>query len=188
MFNHKPRLARSRRQLSKINKRMKRMRIEITVLTILVISYFAMKIVTNAFIFHPVTALADTDLTVITIEKPVQVIKEVEVDRKFTSEKQQIMAYLVEKFGDRAGDAITIINQCENHAFNPNAINHNHNGTVDIGVMQINVDPSNTAEVEKLHDWKYNIDRGYAKYKSAGNKFTAWTCATVIGEKNYLNK
>lgn len=127
------------------------------------------------------------------IERKVEVIKEVEVDRKFKTEKQQILAYMVEKFGDRSDDAITMINKCENRGFSPtrkSGLNIQKSGrrSYDIGVMQINVDESNVAEQERLMNWKYNIDRGYEKYHAAGNKFTAWVCAPEIWEKNYLGK
>lgn len=124
-----------------------------------------------------------------TIEKPVEVVKEIEVDRTFTTEKQQIMAYLIEKFGDRADDAITMINTCENTTFDPARINTgNNNGTWDVGVMQINVDPKNTTEVEKLKNYKYNIDRGYEKYKAHKNTFYLWSCGDKAGDYTYKMK
>jgi hypothetical protein len=123
----------------------------------------------------------------------VPVVQVKEVDRTFSTEKQQILAYLVEKFGDRADKAIIMIGTCENSTFAPDRVsplNIQKSGrrSYDVGVMQINVDELNTEEIERLKDWKYNIDRGYQKYKAAGNKFTAWTCATKIGEKNYLGQ
>lgn len=127
------------------------------------------------------------------IEKEVQVIKEVEVDRTFKTQKQQILAYIVEKFGDRSDDAITMISKCENRGFSPtrkSGLNIQKSGrrSYDIGVMQINVDESNIVEQEKLTDWKYNIDRGYEKYHAAGDTFRPWVCAHEIWEKNYLDK
>jgi len=171
----------SKTKLAKIafNRKLKRVKISLVFLLALLLIYFSQKLLVNIFIFHPIQALASGEA--------VTIVKIVPVDHTFTTQRQQILAYIVEKFGDRAGDAISIINQCENHAFNPDAINHNHNGSIDIGVMQINTSTT-SADVEKLHDWKYNIDRGFAKYKARGNKFTDWTCAHVINEKNYLDK
>ena len=84
------------------------------------------------------------------------------------TEKQQILAYLVEKFGDRSADAITMIRQCENSSFDPRRVsplNIQQSGrrSYDVGVMQINADELDTKEIEKLKGWKYNIDRGYKK-------------------------
>lgn len=173
--------ARSRRMLYRRITRIKR---EGLVLSALLSVYFAGRLFTNLVIFHPVPVLASMDNVVVTVEQRVPVIKEVEVDRTFKSEKQQILAYIVEKFGDRAADAITLIHTCENSTFNPRAINHNRNGTVDRGVFQIN----SIHGGEDMFDWKTNVDMAYTIYRSRGNKFTAWTCAHTVGEKNYLGQ
>lgn len=171
-----------------------RIKVELKVLAALVVLYFAQQIVANVYILHPVKALAQSDREVVIIEKPVEVIKEIEVDRTFKTQKQQVMAYLIERFGDSADDAITILNKCENSSFDPTLINKgNNNGTWDVGVMQINVDPNNTAEVERLKDYKYNIDRGYEKFKTGDggkhkNSFYLWTCGYEVGHYTYLNR
>lgn len=159
------------------------------ILTILVTMYVASKIET----LSPVGAVSAPTHEVEYIEKQVDVVREVEVDRTFTTEKQQILAYLVEKFGNDSDKAIIMIGTCENSTFaadRKSGLNIQQSGrrSYDIGVMQINVDENDLDEQKKLTNWKYNIDRGYAKYKAAGNKFTAWTCATKIGQKNYLDK
>jgi hypothetical protein len=176
--------ARSRLATTRKIKRIKR---EIKILGALLIVYFALKLLANIYIFHPVEITANTDREVIEIEKPIEVVKEIEVDRTFTTEKQQILAYIVEKFGDDSADAITMIRKCENSSFDQSRTNHNRNGTVDYGVMQIN--SVHTAKCgEGIKDsWKTNIDCGYEIYKAAGNKFTPWTCATEVGQKNYLS-
>lgn len=94
------------------------------------------------------------------------------------------MHYIVDKFGDDANLAITMLTKCENHALDPQATNVNKNGSVDRGVFQIN----STNGGEEMYDWKKNIDTAYKLYKNRGNKFTDWTCAGVIGQKNYLGK
>lgn len=176
--------ARSRRHIS---RRLRRLKVETFILIVLMATYLGVKLVSNLFIFHPVQALADNDNEVVYVEKPVPV--EVEVDRTFVTEKQQIMAYLIEKFGDRADDAITMINTCENSTFNPSLINKgNNNRTWDVGVMQINVQPTDTQEVEKLKYYKYNIDRGYEKYKAHKNTFYLWSCGDKAGDYTYKMK
>lgn len=122
-------------------------------------------------------------------EKPVIVIS----GQENYTEKQKIMAYMIEKFGDDAANAIAMVRICENSTLDPRRVsplNIQKSGrrSYDVGVMQINVDENDIEEQERLKDYKYNIDRGYAKYKARGNKFTDWTCATVIGQKNYLGK
>lgn len=112
----------------------------------------------------------------------------------FKTQKQQILAYIVSKFGDSAADAITIIRKCENSTFDPTRMNKsNKNGTWDVGVMQINVDPENAAEVKKLQDYRYNIDRGYQKFlQGDGGKhrktFYLWTCGHEIGQYTYVDR
>lgn len=175
--------ARSRKKVHKITRQMKRLKVEGMILGLLILLYFAVQIITNAFIFHPVKVLAESDLPPIRVET-----KEVSVDHTFITQKQQIMAYMVEKFGDRASDLITIINQCENHDFDPEAINHNRNGSCDVGVTQENTSCSGP-EFEHLKDWKYNIDEAYRKYHAAGDTFRPWTCtASVLHEPNYLGQ
>lgn len=123
------------------------------------------------------------------VKKPVVVIS----GQENYTEKQKIMAYMIEKFGDDAANAIAMVRICENSTLDPNRVsplNIQNSGrrSYDVGVMQINVDELDTEEIEKLKDYKYNIDRGYKKYLNRGKKFTDWTCATVIGQKNYLGK
>lgn len=103
------------------------------------------------------------------------------------TEKQQIMHYIVEKFGERANDAIAMLSTCENHKLDPKAVNRgNTNGTCDVGVFQINT-TCDSPEYYKLMDWKYNIDRAYEKYSSKKNTFYYWTCAYVVKDYSYLD-
>lgn len=104
------------------------------------------------------------------------------------NEKCQIVKYITEKFGDRAADAIVIIRTCENSTFDQSRTNHNNNGTVDYGVFQVNSIHEKRYGGAFKTDWKANVDVAYEIYKSAGEKFTPWTCAHKIGEKNYLGQ
>ncbi len=101
------------------------------------------------------------------------------------SEKEQILAYIVEVFGEDAADAIVVVRKCENSAFNPRATNHNRNGSIDRGIFQLN---SAYWGGEELYDWKTNVDVAYKVFTRAGKKWTPWTCAHVVDQKNYLNQ
>ncbi len=57
----------------------------------------------------------------------------------------------------------------ENMAENPQAINKNSNGSWDVGLFQINVDPKNIAEVERLKDPLYNTMRAGQIFKQRLN-------------------
>ena len=109
----------------------------------------------------------------------------VETRERGYSEKQLIMDYIVELFGDDANLAITMLTKCENNKLDPEAYNYNNNGTEDSGVFQIN---SIHATREEMIVWRANIEMAHKIYKAGGNKFTAWTCAGVIGQTNYLGE
>lgn len=98
------------------------------------------------------------------------------------SEKQQILEYIVEKFGDDAANAITLIRKCENSTFDQTRTNHNRNGSIDYGVFQVNDIHESRFGDDFKTDWKANIDAAYEIYKSAGYKFTPWACADVINQ------
>lgn len=104
------------------------------------------------------------------------------------SEKQQILNYIVEKFGDRADAAIAMVYKCENSTFDQSRTNTNRNGTTDYGIFQINSIHEQRYGAEFKTDWKANIDVAYEIYKSHGNSFRPWTCAGITGETNYLGK
>lgn len=57
-------------------------------------------------------------------------------------------------------DEFRYLIQTENGQEKPDHINKNSDGTIDVGLLQINVDPKNTAEVERLKDPEYNIAKG----------------------------
>ena len=107
-----------------------------------------------------------------------------------TTEKCKILAYIVEKFQDDAANAITMIRKCENSTFDPKRVsplNIQKSGrrSYDVGIFQNNVDEANRDEIERLKDWKYNIDVAYRKYKASGNNFYQWSCAGVINQKSF---
>lgn len=110
-------------------------------------------------------------------------VETTEIEDHSVSQKVQILSYIVEVFGEDAADAITIIRKCENSAFNPEAENWNNNGTWDAGIFQVNQVHGYT--IEEMKDWKKNIDAAYKIFKRAGNKWTPWSCAHVIGQKPF---
>lgn len=134
----------------------------------------------QAFIAIPPTRVLDVDPTPL---KATESTKE--------TEYEQMMAYIVKLFKNDADEMITIIRACENGTFDPkrvSGLNIQKSGrrSYDVGLAQINVDELDTKEIEKLKDWKYNLDRAYEKYTGAGKTFRPWTCAHVVGQKNYL--
>ena len=123
-------------------------------------------------------------------ERYVEIVKE--VPNKCKTEKCLMISYLTEKFQDRADDAIHMIKACENNSFDPtrvSGLNIQDNGrrSYDVGLFQINVDENNKEEMERLKDWKYNIDRAYEKYHAKGDTFYFWTCGKVAGDKTYVD-
>lgn len=107
---------------------------------------------------------------------------------KELSVEEQIEARIHEVFGDRGNDAIKMLKTCENKSFDPKEVSPlNSNGTVDVGIFQVNADPKNTEEVEKLKDWEYNIQRAYKKFEAKKRTFYYWTCGHVVGDYTYVD-
>lgn len=126
---------------------------------------------------------------VIQVPKYIEVEKEVFADCK--TETCQIVNYIAQKFQDHSDEAIAMIRTCENGTFDPkrvSGLNVQKSGrrSYDVGIFQINADESNTVEIDRLKDWRYNVDQAYKKYKAHNNTFYLWTCATKIGQKNYI--
>lgn len=97
------------------------------------------------------------------------------------TEKQQILDYIVKVFGDDSADAITLINKCENHAFDPSATNWNSNGTWDVGIFQIN--QVHGYSMEEMKNWKQNIDAAKKIFDRSG--WSAWSCSEEVGVKPF---
>lgn len=100
------------------------------------------------------------------------------------SDKQEVMSYILEVFGDDADRAIWIA-KCESglrkDAINPN----NPNGTTDYGVFQINSVHLKKRGDKFTNDWRENVRVAKKIFDEQG--FRPWVCATAIGEKNYLS-
>lgn len=138
----------------------------------------------NQEMIWPVNAYAQ----VVAVPKYIEVEKE--VFAKCESETCQIINYIAQKFQKDADEAIAIVRTCENGTFDPyrvSGLNIQKSGrrSYDVGIFQINVDENNTEEIERLKDWKYNVDRAYSKYKASKNTFYQWSCSHVVNQKNY---
>lgn len=118
------------------------------------------------------------DVQAVDYQSPVVVVEE---KNKDYTEKQMILDYIVEVFGDDSADAITLINKCENHAFNPHAENWNSNGTWDAGVFQVN--EIHGYSMEEMKDWKLNIEVAKKIFDASG--WSAWSCSEAIGVKPF---
>lgn len=110
-------------------------------------------------------------------------IVEVEKQIEFEGEKHEIFTYIVEKFGEDAGDAITLVRKCENSTFDQTRTNHNRNGSVDYGIFQINSIHTARFGEEFKTDWKANVDVAYEIFSEQG--WSPWACSSTIGVKSF---
>lgn len=92
------------------------------------------------------------------------------------TQHDKIVNYIYDVFGKDAEDAFKVLS-CENNALKTDAQNYNSDGSVDIGIFQIN----SVHQVNKvyLYDWRTNISVGYHIFKDSG--WSAWTCAKRMG-------
>ena len=103
------------------------------------------------------------------------------------TEKQRILNYIVEKFGDDADKMITIIGTCENGTWDQSRTNTNRNGTKDWGLAQINDANSKLCKgLDFQHNWKDNID--CAKRIKDSQGFSAWACSDRVGIVPFYKK
>lgn len=98
------------------------------------------------------------------------------------TEKEQIIQYIVEVFGEDAPDAFSVL-YCENRNLNPNAVNYNRNGTRDLGIFQLN---DQYWGGDENFNWKTNIDKAHKIFKNGG--WSQWSCSTRVGIKPFYLK
>ena len=79
---------------------------------------------------------------------------------------------------DAAIEGMMIIT-CES-GWNPDAFNVNTNGSVDLGLWQINSIHKDISNTQKL-DYMIATDWAINKYWNSGNSWHAWTCANKLG-------
>lgn len=94
------------------------------------------------------------------------------------TQREQIVEYIFEVFGDDAVEAIVIIRKCENSKFDPKATNWNRNGTWDTGIFQIN--EIHGYSLEQMQDWKQNVDAAKKIFDRAGD-WSPWSCSHEVG-------
>lgn len=148
------------------------------------------------FLYNSSTIVIAEEESQIEVEKMLQVVdsqNEIKMAENTPQEAtratgDRVIDAIYENFGDRAEDAIRMLKECENKEFSTNVVSgKNGNGTVDVGLFQINIDPKNVEEVEKLKDYKYNIERALKKFKAKNNTFYYWTCGYVVGDYTYVD-
>lgn len=98
---------------------------------------------------------------------------------------REIIEKIINKFGEEDGQkAVKLVFECENKSVNPEAENHNANGTKDWGLFQIN--SIHGYSKKYLFNIDNNINIAHKIFKRHG--WSAWTCAWVLGEKPFYEK
>lgn len=134
---------------------------------------------------EPLPTLTPTPVSELSINTPEEpMLEKLQSQGSLESEKQQIIKYIVEVFGEHAPDAFNVLH-CENRNLNPYAVNHNRNGTIDRGLFQLN---SAYWGGEENFDWKTNIDKARMIFDRAGQTWRPWTCSHRVQQKNYLGQ
>ena len=90
------------------------------------------------------------------------------------TEKEQIINYVIDRFGKDSQDALKVF-KCES-GLRPDAVGHNTNGSSDYGIAQIN--SIHSVPGRFLLDWRTNIDIAYKIFSEQG--WTPWTCRKVL--------
>ena len=99
-----------------------------------------------------------------------------------TSQKQEIIDYIVEVFGEEAPNAFNVL-YCENKGLRPDAINYNSNGSTDHSIFQINsIHAKRFGEGFKT-DWRENIRVAHAIQQEQG--WTPWACSGRVDIKSF---
>jgi hypothetical protein len=84
----------------------------------------------------------------------------------WTAKYQPLWDSALDKRGVKDKSAIKLIVQSENGAENPGHVNDNGDGTVDVGLGQVNVNKNDSAEIERLKNPEYNVQRAADIWKS----------------------
>lgn len=110
--------------------------------------------------------------------------KKIGSDRVYMHEPE-IRAYLCPKLGDKCNTFIAIL-KAENGSHECTRDNRgtNRNGSIDIGLTQINWTPASPYSFEQLQDCKFNLDIAMKKYETRG--FQPWAAYNSGRYKKHL--
>jgi hypothetical protein len=94
-------------------------------------------------------------------------------DQRVYMHEPEIRAYVCPKLGDKCNTFIAIL-KAENGTHECTRDNRglNRNGSIDIGLTQINWTPNSPYSFEQLQDCKFNLDIALKKYETRG--FQPW--------------
>lgn len=93
-----------------------------------------------------------------------------------TSQQEAIQQEIIKVFGKDADDAFKILS-CENKGLVPDAVNENTNGSIDVGIFQVN--SIHGVRAKWLENWKVNIQVAHQIFTEQGN-WSAWSCAKKV--------
>jgi hypothetical protein len=110
--------------------------------------------------------------------------KKTGADRVYMHEPE-IRAYICPKLGDKCNTFIAIL-KAENGSHECTRDNRglNRNGSIDIGLTQINWTPASPYSFEQLQDCKFNLDIALKKYETRG--FQPWAAYNSGRYKKHL--
>lgn len=99
-----------------------------------------------------------------------------------TTQKEDIINEITRVFGEDAPTAFNIL-FCENRQLNPNAINHNRNGSTDHSIFQINSIHTKRFGDKFKTDWKENIRVAHVLQQEQG--WRIWSCSHRVDIKPF---
>jgi hypothetical protein len=97
--------------------------------------------------------------------------------------REAIVAYIREVFGEHSDKALLLLT-CENSELNPEAVNgfgNSPEGSLDIGLFQINNYWQGVSNQAFLRDYKINTLIAWNIYSRDGYSFKLWTCGRKLG-------
>ena len=153
----------------------------------------------HKFVFRPIVTSQDTEtgfqvnfnkpIEIVEVEEPKPIVEYVfvgqeELDKLVKdSSNPDIAEYIVEKFGPTQASVALAVAKAES-GMREDAININTNGTIDVGVYQINYQSHKNREacqLKKLVDAKSNVDCAYELWKEQG-----WGIWVAYANSSYL--